>query len=122
MLKEPSPAGRHVARPTVTKIPMLVINKLEVWQGELFLNQFCQFVLDGFGPMTNKDNELINGPRYTAARYLCIVALELRLIMLGLSTEILLGPDLTVQVWIVYKGFPFLMLRGDRPVSSRRSS
>ena len=87
---------------------MLIVHKLKVGQGEGFFNQFCQFVLDGFRPMANEDDELVDGPSHTASWYLSIVALEFCLIMLGLGAEILFGPNLTVQMGVVDKGLTLL--------------
>ena len=58
--------------------------------------------------MAYKDDEFINGPGYTTTRYLSIITLKFRFIVLGLSSEIFLSPDLTVQVRIVYERLAFL--------------
>lgn len=58
--------------------------------------------------MAYKDDEFINGPGYTTTRYLSIITLKFRFVVLGLSSEIFLSPDLTVQVRIVYERLAFL--------------
>ena len=43
----------HVAGPAMTEIPMVVVDKLEVWKGELLLQQGRELVLNGLGPLAN---------------------------------------------------------------------
>ena len=45
---------------------MLVVNKLEVRQRELMLQQLAELVLYGLGPLAHEHDELVNGPRQTA--------------------------------------------------------
>lgn len=54
-------------RPSIPQIPMLVINKLEIRQGELLLEQRGQFLMDGLGPLSDKDDKLIDIPNDVAA-------------------------------------------------------
>ena len=56
---------RHVARPAVTEVPVVVVYKLEIREGELLLQQFGKLVLDGLGPLAHQHNKLINVPGYT---------------------------------------------------------
>ena len=75
---------------------MIVIDELEIRKCKGIFYQCRQLILDGFRPMTYKYNELVNTPGHTAARDLRVVASKLCLQVLGLRTEVLLGPDLTV--------------------------
>ena len=69
---------------------MLVVDELEVRQGELLLQQLGELVLDGLCPLAYEHDELVNVPCHTAARHLRVVALELGGFMGGLGTEVLL--------------------------------
>ena len=44
---------RHIARPAVAEVPVVVINKLEVWEGEFLFEEVGELVLDGLGPLTH---------------------------------------------------------------------
>ena len=69
---------------------MLVVHELEVRQGELLLQQFGELLLNWLCPLAHQHNELVNSPCYSATGHLRVVALELGIQVLGLSTEILL--------------------------------
>ena len=53
---------------------MVVVDKLEVWKGELRLQQGREFVLDRLGPLANEYDEFIDIPCHTASGHLGIVA------------------------------------------------
>ena len=55
-------ALRHVARPAVSQVPVLVVDECKIQKGKVFLQQSCQGVKDRFCPMANKYNKLINVP------------------------------------------------------------
>ena len=86
---------------------MLVVNVFEVWEGEFLLEKSGEFFLDGLGPMTYEDDELVDVPGYSTARYLGVVAFELSGFMLGLRTEVFLCPNLSMQMGIVDEGHTF---------------
>ena len=92
----------------MTKIPMLIIDKLEVWKGELFLNQRSERFKDRLCPVANQDDELVDVPCHATSWDLRIVALELRFLMLGLRLEVLLRPYLSVQMGIVEERKPLI--------------
>lgn len=85
----------------MTKIPVLIIDKLKVWKGELFLDQRSERFKDRLCPVTNQDNELVDIPCHTTSWNLRVVALKLCFLMLGLRLEIFLRPYLSVQMRIV---------------------
>lgn len=91
----------HIARPSVAQIPMLVIDEFEIREGEFLLYQGGQLVEYRFCPMANQDDELVDVPSHPPARYLGVIALELGFFMLGLSLEILLSPNLAMQLGVV---------------------
>ena len=49
----------------VTKVPVMVIDELEIREGELPLQQFGELILDGLCPLAYQHNKLINVPGYT---------------------------------------------------------
>jgi len=51
----------------MTKVPVLVVDVLEVWEREFLLEKSGEFFLDGLCPMTYKDDELIYVPGYSTA-------------------------------------------------------
>ena len=61
------PLSRHIAGPTVTEVPVLIIDVFEVWEGEFLLEKSGEFFLNGLGPMTYKDDELVDVPGYSTA-------------------------------------------------------
>ena len=99
---------RHISAPAVTEVPVLVVHKLEVRQGELFFQQFGELVLNGLCPFANQDNKLIYVPSNTPPRDLSVVALKLRWLMGCLGAEVLLRPNLAVQLRIVDEGHTIL--------------
>ena len=70
--------GLQVSGPAVTEIPMFVITKLKVRQGEVLFKQRGQLILYILCPLTDEDHKMIYRPSYTATRYLYIIAAELR--------------------------------------------
>ena len=86
---------------------MLVVDVFEIWEGEFLLEKSGEFFLDGLGPMTYKDDELVDVPGYSTTRYLGVVAFELSGFMLGLRTEVFLCPNLSMQMGIVDEGHTF---------------
>ena len=91
----------------MSEVPVLVIDVLEIWEGEFLLEKSGEFFLDGLGPMAYKDDELVYVPGYSTARYLGVVAFELCGFMLGLRTEVFLCPNLSMQMGIVDEGHAF---------------
>ena len=57
----------QIAGPTVTEVPVLIIDVFEVWEGEFLLEKSGEFFLNGLGPMTYKDDELVDVPGYSTA-------------------------------------------------------
>ena len=94
----------HVARPAVTKVPVVVIDEFEVWKGELLLKERSEFILNRLCPTAYEDYELVDVPSDTASGNLSIVASELGFLVLSLSTKVLLCPYLPMQLWIINKG------------------
>ena len=92
----------------MTKIPMLVIDKLEIWKREFFFDKGCKFVKDWLCPMAYKDNELIDVPSHATSWHLGIVTLKLGLFMFGLCLKVFFHPYLPVQMRIVDKGKTFV--------------
>ena len=92
----------------MTQIPMLIIDKLKVWKGELFLNQRSERIQDRLCPVANQDNELVDVPSHATSWNLRVVTLELRFLMLGLRLEVLLRPYLSVQMGIVEERKPLI--------------
>ena len=85
----------------------VVVDKFEIGQGKLFFHQLCQFLLDRFGPMTYEHDELVDSPCNSATWNLSIIAFELCIVVFGLGTEILFGPYLTMQMWVVDERLAF---------------
>jgi len=92
----------------VTEVPVLVVHELEVREGELLLNEGRELVEDGFCPVAHEDDELVDVPSHAAAGNLRVVALKLGGFVLGLGLEVLLGPNLTVQLRVVDEGQSFV--------------
>ena len=46
----------------MTKVPVMVIDELEIRQRELPLQQFGELILDGLCPLAYQHNKLINVP------------------------------------------------------------
>ena len=80
---------------------MFVVYELEVREGEFLLYHPGEFGLDGFCPLTDKDNELVDGPSYTAPGNLGVISLELCFFACSLGAEIFLCPNVTMQLRIV---------------------
>ena len=85
----------------MTKVPVLVVNKLEIRERKLFLNHGCQLIEYRFCPLDYQDNELINVLCHATLWNLCIIALELCFFMLVLCLEVLLCPHLPVKMRVV---------------------
>ena len=83
---------------------MLVVDVFEVWEGEFPLEKSGEFFLNGFSPMSYKDDELVDVPGYSTTRYLGVVTFELSWFMLGLRTEVFFSPNLSMQMRIVDEG------------------
>ena len=92
----------------MTKIPVLVIDKLEIRKREFFFDECRKFVKNRLCPMAYKDNELIDIPSYATSWHLSIVALKLCLLVLGLCLKVFFHPYLSVQMRIVDKGKPLI--------------
>ena len=92
----------------MAKIPMLIIDKLEIRKRKLLFYKGCKFIKHRLCPMAYKDNELVDVPSHTASWNLGVVALELGLFVFGLCLKILLGPYLSVQTRIVDKRNTFI--------------
>ena len=88
----------------MTKIPMLIIDKLEVRKREFFLDKGRKFVKNRLCPMAYKNNELINVPSDASSWHLGIVTLKLGIFMSGLGLKVFFHPYLPVQMRIVDKG------------------
>ena len=54
-----SESGLHISRPAMTKIPVLIIDKLEVRKREFFFDKCRKLIKNRLCPMTYKDDELI---------------------------------------------------------------
>ena len=67
---------RHIARPAVTEVPVVVVDELEVREGEVLFEEVGELGLDGLGPLTHQHNELINVPCHTTTGNLRVVTLE----------------------------------------------
>ena len=78
----------------MTKVPALVVNKLEIRERKLFLNHGCQLIEYRFCPLAYQYNELINVPCHATLFF-----------MLGLRLEVLLCPHLSVKMRVVDKRY-----------------
>ena len=85
----------------MTKIPMLIVDKLEIRERKFFFDKGCKIIKYRFCPMAYKNNELINVPCHTASGHLCIVPFKLGVLMLSLCFEIFFHPHLPMQMGIV---------------------
>ena len=92
----------------MTKIPVLVIDKLKVRKREFFFDKGCKLIKNRLCPMAYKNNELIDVPGYTPSWHLSIIALKFRLFMFSLCLKVFFHPDLSVQMRIVDKGKPLV--------------
>ena len=92
----------------MTKIPMLIVDKLEIRKREFLFNKGCKFIKYRLCPMAYKNNELVNVPSHTASGHLCIVAFKLGVLMLRLCLEVFFHPHLPVQMGIVDKRKAFV--------------
>lgn len=101
-------ACRHIATPAVAEVPMVIIDKLEVREGELLLEQLCELLLNRLSPLANEHDELIDVPSHSASGDLRVVASKPSLLAFSLSLEILLCPDLPVQFGVVDERNTFL--------------
>ena len=72
----------------MTKIPVLIIDKLEVRKREFFFDKCRKLIKNRLCPMAYKNDELIDIPSYTSSWHLCIVTLKLGLLMFGLCLKI----------------------------------
>ena len=88
----------------MTKIPMLVIDKLEVRKRKFFFNKCRKFIKNRLCPMAYKDNELIDIPSHATSWHLGIVSFKLCILMFGLCLKVFFHPYLSVQMRIVDKG------------------
>ena len=70
---------------------MLIVTELKVWQRELLFQQGSELIEDRLGPVADQNDELVDSPGDATARNLGVVALELGLLMGGLSFEELLA-------------------------------
>ena len=77
----------HVARPAMTKILLLIVDKFEIWESEFLFDKGGEFIKHRLCPMAYKDDELINIPCNTASRHLSIVAFELCVFVFCLRLE-----------------------------------
>jgi hypothetical protein len=80
---------------------VLIIDELEVGEGELLFYQFGQLVEDRLCPMAYEDDELVDVPTYAATGNLRVVTLELGFLMFGLGFKKLLGSYLSMQLRVV---------------------
>ena len=87
----------------MAKIPVLIVDKLEIWKREFLFNQGSEFIKHRLGPMAYKNNELVNVPSDTASGHLCIVPFKLGVLMLSLCLEVFFRPHLSMQMGIVDK-------------------
>ena len=92
----------------MTKIPMLIIDKLEIGKRELLFDKGREFIKYRLCPVTHKDNELVDVPSHATSWDLCVVALELGLLVFSLCLKIFLGPYLSVQMRVIDKGKTFV--------------
>lgn len=90
---------------------MFVIYELEVREGEFLLYHPGEFGLDGLCPLTDKDNELVDGPSNTAPGNLGVISLELCFFACSLGAEIFLCPNVTMQMRIASAMKKKFMLR-----------
>ena len=88
----------------MTKIPVFVIDKLEVRKREFFFDKYRKFIKNRLCPMANKDDELIDIPSHTPSWHLGIVTFKLCVHMFGLCLKVFLHPYLSMQMRIVDKG------------------
>jgi len=87
----------------MTKIPVLIIDKLEIGKGEFLFDKGREFIKHRLCPMAYKDNKLVDVPSHTASGYLGIVALEFCILMFCLRLEVFLHPYVSVKMRIILK-------------------
>ena len=87
----------------MTKIPMLIIDKLEIRKREFLFDKGREFIKHRLCPMAYKNNELVNVPGHTASGNLCIVPFKLGVLVLRLCLEVFFHPYLPMQLGIVDK-------------------
>ena len=85
----------------------MVVDELEVREGEFLFEEVGELVLDGLGPLANEYNEFVDVPGDSTTRDLGIVSSELRLDMFCLGFKVFFSPNLTVQLGVVDEGNTF---------------
>ena len=92
----------------MTKVPMFIIDKLEIRKGKLLFYKGSEFIKHRLCPMTNKNNELVDVPGHTTSWNLGIITFELSVFVISLCLKILFSPYLSMQMRIIDKWKTFV--------------
>ena len=86
----------------------MVVDELEVWEGELLFKESRELVLNGLCPLAYKNYEFIDIPSYASTRNLSVITLELSTFTLRLSLKVFPLPYLTMELGVVDERYTFL--------------
>ncbi len=81
----------------MAKIPVVIVNELKVWEGELLFYESSEFIENGFCPLAHENYELIDVPCYTTSRHLGVIARESGLFMSAICAACSISDN-----WVIF--------------------